>query len=157
MIDEAALVYDNMIYRIEALTPSYVTIGPNTFKCLNSRAVGEDETARDRTFKLHWINGGNAMGVSDGFNRTSVHTWQAEFFYNAESVVDHQLYRMILRDQRDLVKLLEDSSKYKGTSAAAPTATTGLAKREVIPRLDRLPHQWRLGLIISTMLTESYQ
>ena len=138
MSSAANLVLNNFVYRIGAITP---TAGGKGF-VYNARSTTLDPDASPgmvRSFGVYFNESEEAHDVEDITERWAQSTWTVEIAYPVKSERgDENLQSMILQDRHDIIKVLRTSNNKDGTSAAAPSATTGLIYRKFVgDELDR--------------------
>lgn len=158
MANEAKRVRKNFIWRLEnlSMTASDPAIKDNLFNI----HLDEDPLAADgytRSFIVEWDGRVAESDLTNLTNSVSDHAFSVEVYYRPNDFSRDIAMSMILDDQRDIVKELNDPSKWVGYDADNTSDDIGL-KHRMIQRVTRqaVENIWVLRFETICTLFESY-
>lgn len=113
-------IFQNFIYRIEAITPTSNICGKN-FNRLDPKQIALNESAGlERNFVITYLGSDSDDTPTDEAIRTAEHKFLVQVLYNPGRgwEVAHEL---ILNDRHDLIKALRDDAKFDGYDSSHTT------------------------------------
>ena len=149
-------IYDNFIWRIETITPTY-TSRHGGFRSFDptKETVGANSGSL-RKFFVEWNDSGKDFAATNVNAREAPHTWMLTVFY---PIVQpwKETHHMILLDRHDLLTQLRDDRKRVGYNADNTTTDIGLYQRRRLgdqlikdePKLWRLLIEWECKTVES--------
>lgn len=146
--------YQNIIWRIENITPTYSRAGLKTSFFKINDNENPTQSGYDRAFQVAMSGGSVSVGTTDMFRRETNFSFAVEVYYNQSPLRDY-MYEMICTDQRDLVWSLENPDAWVGYSADYSTADISLLNRYV-ERITLTENQdvWILRLDVNSTIQE---
>ena len=122
--------YQNIIWRIESITPTYSRAGLKPFFFRIDDDEDPTQSGYDRAFKVAIIGGSSEMGVTDMHERQTDFSFAVEIYYN-HSPLRNYMYEMISNDQRNIVWALENGDNWIGYSDSNSTDDISLISRSI--------------------------
>ena len=134
MASRLDLVYENFIWRIEAITPTATRGNFGPFRYLDTPHVGPEEAAPGRRFQVICLGSAEEHQTDEdalhtaGSNRVADHEFGVTVYYPAE--LNHRtLHSTVLQDRHDLIAQLGLGSTFVGYSDANSATDIGLWRR----------------------------